>query len=215
MRSTTAKSIIALLAAGAVSVATAAAGGHTKYRWQDGSGSMHYADVLPDEALQFGYDVLDAKGNVVRHVNRARSGPELEAEEAATAAATAAKRAAEQQAVSDQRMVAAYPSEKEFVAARQARIDSFAQTIRAATDSLGYQEQSLSDNLAHAAELDRTGKPVPDQLKRQIESLRKSAEALRAFILRREREKADAEKTFQTDLVNYREARNRVNSGVQ
>lgn len=189
--------------------ACAAHAAHTQFRWVDGGGVPHYADTLTMDALQFGYDVLNDRGIVVKHVDRQRTPEELFAEEAAAAAAAAEKREAEAQAQSEQRMLAAYPTEKDFTTARQSQLDSIDQNIRAASNSLGVQEKSLSDTLAQASAIEHSGKPVPDTLKKQIESLRKSAESLRAYIARRQQEKADTTRKFQTDLQRYRAARAR------
>jgi hypothetical protein len=185
----------------------AASVAHTQFRWKDAAGIPHYSDMLTPEALQFGYDVLNAKGAVVKHVERQRTPEELFTEESAAAAEATSKRDAQLQALTDQRMLAAYPNEKEFIAARQAQLDSIDQNIHAATNSLGVQERSLSDALARAASFDHDGKPVPDDVKKQIEALRKSAEALRAYVVRRQKEKQEATRKFEVDLTHYRDAR--------
>jgi hypothetical protein len=180
---------------------------HFQFRWKDATGTPHYSDILTPEALQFGYDVIDAKGNITKHVERQHSPEELLAEQTAAAEEATAKRQAEMREQNDKRMLAAYPTEKEFVAARQAQLDSIDQNIRAATNSLAVQERSLSDVLAHAATFEHEGKPVPADLNKQIESLRKSAESLRAYIARRQKEKVEATSKFEVDLAHYREAR--------
>jgi hypothetical protein len=196
------------------SAATAHAAGraHTQFMWKDSSGTPHYSDTLTVEALQFGYDVLNDKGIAVKHVDRQRTPEELFAEETAAAAAAAIKREADQQILNDKRMIAAYPTEHDFVAARQSQLDSIDQNIKAATNSLGVQERSLSDALAHADGIEHSGKPIPDTLQKQIESLRKSAEALRAYVGRRQKEKVDATKRFNIDLEHYRETRAHENA---
>lgn len=208
MRSSVAATVFLALI-GIVAAFDAPARQHTQFRWVDGSGTPHFSDTLTMDALQYGYDVLSDKGVVVKHVDRQRTPEELFAEEAAAAAAAAQKREAEAQAQSEKRMLAAYPEEKDFIAARQAQLDGIDQNIRAANNSLGVQEKSLSDALAQASGFEHSNKPVPDPLKRQIESLRKSAESLRAYVGRRQQEKADAAKRFETDLQRYRAARAR------
>lgn len=213
------RSIIANMAALALTVAAgtacfaATASHHKQYRWQDGSGNMHYSDTLTADALLSGYDVINDKGVVLKHVERARTEEERAAAESAAAAELAAKREAERQAEADRRLLAAFPAEKDLVRARQAQIDSIEQSIVSATNSLNSQEQALSDHLANAAALERSNKKVPDNLKKQIESLRKSAESLRHYIERRQTEKVEATKKLETDVVDYRAARDRSNSG--
>jgi chromosome segregation ATPase len=212
------RSIIANIAALALtlaagSVCLAAPSHHKQYRWHDASGNQHYSDTLTADALQSGYDLIDDKGVVLKHIDRARTDEERTAAEATAAAETAAKREAERRAEADRRLLAAFPAEKDLVRARQAQIDSVEQSIVAASNSLNSQEQALSDNLAHAATVERSGKKVPDDLKKQIESLRKSAESLRHYIERRKTEKVEAARKLDTDVAQYREARDRSNSG--
>lgn len=192
-----------------------AAKGHTQFRWTDSGGVPHYSDTLTMDALQFGYDVLSDKGLVVKHVDRQRTPEELFAEEKAAADERAARQQAEAQVQRDRRLLAAYPTEKEFVAARQAQLDSIDQNTRAANNSLAVQEKGLSDALAHASTFERSNKPVPADVQKQIESLRKSAESLRAYVMRRQKEKAEATAKFQVDLQHYREIRERSNAAQQ
>jgi hypothetical protein len=208
MRSIIVVAITLALASVAVS-SMAATSGHTQFRWRDGAGEMHYADTLTPEALAQGYDVLDAKGAVARHVDRPRTAEELQVEQASAEAAATAKRNAELQAIRDERMLAAYPTEKDFVAARQAQLDSIDQNIRTATNSLSVQEKNLSDMLARAASVEHSGQQVPDSVKKQIESLRKTAETLRKYVARRQQERTDSAKTYDIDLEHYREVRSR------
>jgi hypothetical protein len=207
MRWITAIAFALLLAFVQDALAAAPSSARSHFRWKDAAGIPHYTDMLTPEALQFGYDILNAKGVVVKHVERQRTPEELFAEEAAAQAAAAAKREADQQALTDRRMLAAYPSDKDLVSARQAQLDSIDQNIRAATNSLGVQERGLSDALASAASFDHDNKPVPEIQKKQIESLRKSVDALRAYIGRRQNEKVEAAKKFDIDLAHYREAK--------
>ena len=214
MRSITANIAALLLTFAAGSACLAAPSSHHKqYRWQDASGNMHYSDTLTTDAIQSGYDVINDKGVVLKHVDRARTEEERVAAAAAAEADAAAKREADRQAEADRRLLAAFPTEKDLVKARQAQVDSLEQSIVAATNSLNSQEQALSDNLGHAAAVERSGKKVPDDLKKQIETLRKSAESLRHYIERRQKEKVEAAKKLETDVAQYREARERSNSG--
>jgi len=199
--------VLLLLCATDIFAAPTTSAGRSHFRWTDPAGTPHYSDMLTPEALKFGYDILNAKGVVVKHVDRQRTPEELLAAEAAATATAAATHEAEMQAITDKRMLAAYPTEKDLIGAQQAQFDSIDQNIRAATNSLGVQERDLSDALAHAASFDREGKPVPETQQKQIESLRKSVDSLRAYIARRQNEKVEATKKFETDLAHYREAR--------
>jgi hypothetical protein len=195
------------LVLGIVEPASAETGVHNRYKWKDAQGNLHYDDALPTAALQFGYDVVNAQGIVVKHVERTRTAEEMKADEAAAAQKAAQNRAAEEQAARDQQVLAAYPNERELVNSQQAQLDMLDQNILATELSLQSQEKSLTDNLSHAAELDRNGKPVPAALQSQIEALRQNIEKQKAYIASKQQEKADSVKKFEVELMHYREVR--------
>jgi hypothetical protein len=205
--------LFAALGLGVACVATAQeVDKHNRYKWKDGQGNLHYDDALPTEALQFGYEVVNGRGIVVKHVERAKTAEELKADEAAAAQKAAQNRAAEEQAARDQQVLAAYPNERELVSSQQAQLDMLDQNILATELSLQSQEKSLTENLSHAAELDRNGKPVPATLQSQIESLRQNIEKQKAYISGKQKEKAESVKKFETELTHYREVRAKTQS---
>jgi hypothetical protein len=187
-------------------------GVHNRYKWKDAEGNLHYDDALPTEALKFGYDVVNAQGIVVKRVERARTTEEQKADEAATAQKAAQNRAAEEQATRDQQVLAAYPNERELISSQQAQLDMLDQNILATELSLQSQEKSLTENLSHAAELDRNGKPVPATLQSQIEALRQNIERQKAYIIGKQKEKADSVNKFEAELTHYREVRAKTRS---
>lgn len=191
----------------------AAEGEHNRYKWRDAQGNLHFDDALPDQALQYGYDIVNERGMVIRHVERAKTAEELAAEQAAAAEDAAQKRAAEDRAKADQQMLAAYPTEQEFTHAQQAQLDMIDQAIHATELSLQSQEKSLTDMLSHAADLDRSGKPVPNTLKQQIEELRHNIERQKAYIAAKQAEKAERAKAYEANLAHYREVQAKLHAG--
>jgi len=178
---------------------------HNRYKWKDAQGNLHFDDSLPTEALLLGYDVVNAQGIVVKHVNRPKTAEEMKADEAAAAEQAAHKHADEAQAKSDQQILAAYPNEHELVSSQNAQLDMMDQNIHATEASLQSQEKSLTEMLSHAADLDRNGKPVPATLQSQIESLRRNVEKQKTYITNKQQEKVDTEKKFSVELAHYRQ----------
>ena len=202
------RTVATVLAISALSFATIAFGepaDHNRYKWRDGQGNLHYDDALPNEAVQYGYDVVNPNGLVVKHVDRARTADEMKADKESAAKAAAAQRVADEQKKNDQQVLAAYPNEHDLMLAQQSQLEMIDQSVHATEVSLQNQEKSLSDMLAHAADLDRTGKPVPATLQQQIDSLRQTVEKQKQYIASKAAEKdADAVR-FQTELTHYRE----------
>ena len=80
--------VLALLLVG---VASAADGKHNRYKWTDAEGNLHYSDVLPAEAVKYGYEIVSPQGVIVKHVDRAKTADERTAAKAEIAKAKAAK----------------------------------------------------------------------------------------------------------------------------
>jgi hypothetical protein len=187
-------------------------GGRNRYKWRDGQGNLHYDDALPDEALKFGYDVINASGIVVKHVDRPRTAEELAADKALSEKVATAKRAQEDQLRKDQQMLAAYPSEQDLQNAQREQLAVIDQTVEATQASLQNQEKSLREILQHAADLERTNKPVPATVKQQIDSLSANIEKQKQYIAGKNAEKESSAKRFEAELAHYREVQARLGS---
>jgi hypothetical protein len=180
-------------------------GEHNRYKWKDAEGNLHYDDALPPAAVQFGYDIVNKNGMVIKHVDRAKTPEELKADKEAAAKVAGEKRAAEEQAQHDQQMLAAYPTEQDLARAQQGQLDSLDQEVHAIQLSLDSQEKSLTDMLGRAADLERTGKPVPPALQKQIETQRATVSTQKDYIAGKMKERADTVTHFGEELVHYRE----------
>jgi len=183
---------------------------HDRYKWKDAEGNVHFDDVLPPEAMQVGYDVVNVNGLIIKHVQRLRTPEETKADEAAAARKANEKRIADEQAKADQQTLAAYPTEADLVEGQKAQLAMLDQNIHATEISLQSQEKSLTEMLSHAAELDRNGKPVPATLQSQIDTLRRNIEQQKTYIAGKGQEKIDAVKRFEGELGRYRRLREAV-----
>lgn len=176
-----------------------------RYRWKDAQGVVHFDDVLSDAAIQAGYDVVSGSGMKIRHVAAPMTAEEQKADEKAKARQKAQDKVAADQARDDAQMLAAYPNESDLSDAHQAQLAMIDQYIQATQISLQSQEKSLTANLSHAADLERTGKPIPKVLSDQIESLRANIEKQKAYIAAKQQEKSDSAAKFDAELAHYRE----------
>ncbi|HEX7129043.1 MAG TPA: DUF4124 domain-containing protein [Rhodanobacteraceae bacterium] len=174
------------------------------YRWHDAQGGLHYSDSIPPGAVHLGYDIVDDNGRLVRHVDREKTPAERAAEEAAAAKAAAAKRAADEQALADQQLLAAYPTEAELREAHQARLAQMQQTINTTQQNLRSQEQNLAELLAHAADLERNGKPVPAELRKRLADQRQTVAGERNELAHLQSGREAAAKQLDAELQRYR-----------
>lgn len=179
----------------------------THFRWHDAQGVVHYSDSIPPEAVRFGYDIVNDQGLLVRHVEREKTATERAAAAAEAARLAAAKRAAQQQALADTQLLAAYPNETELKEAHQAKLAQMQQSIHTTQSNLRSQEQSLADLLAHAAELERSGEPVPAYLRKRVIDQRQSVADERNEVARMQHEREQTAQQFDVELQRYRTLR--------
>jgi hypothetical protein len=193
------------LSLGLAGSATAQTGSGVHYRWVDASGLPHYSDSLTDDAVKFGYEVINGDGMVVAHV-----GKQLSPSERAAAAKQAAEDAARQNAIeaqkrNDLQLLNTYPDEDALKAEQQEVLENLDEQMNTTRVNLHSQDAALTDLLNRAADDERAKEPVPKFLTDQIASQRTVVANERALL---ERQKTTREATAQQqaqDLQHYRE----------
>jgi hypothetical protein len=179
----------------------------THYRWKDPAGVVHFGDTIPASALAGGYDVVDNNGRVVRHVARELTPAERQAAAAEAARAAATKRAAQQQSMEDAQMLAAYPTAKDLEQSQQAQLQQIQADIATLQTNLHSQEDSLTDLLPHAADLEHSGKPVPPYVNKRIAAQRDSVNDEREALAQRRSDLAATKAKFAAHLQRYQTLR--------
>src|SRR6185312_4710101 len=202
-----------LLAASAVTPAGATDNSPVvHYRWKDAAGVVHFSDTIPASALAGGYDVVNNDGQVVRHISRELTPAERQAAAAEAAREAAAKRAAQQQSLSDTQMLSAYPTDKDLQQSQQAQLQQIQTDIATLQTNLRSQEGTLTDLLAHAADLEHSGEPIPAAVNKRISEQRESVSQERNALMQRHADLAHAQTKFAVQLQRYRALRARYRS---
>lgn len=196
----------------AVAIAAPAGAGNpptptTHYRWTDAAGVVHFGDTIPASALAGGYDIVDNDGRVVRHVPRELTPAERKAEAVASARAAAAQRASRQQNLADTQLLSAYPTDKALEQSQQAELNQIEADIATLATNLHSQEDSLTELLNHAADLEHAGKPVPPVVTRRISEQRGAVNSERGALAQRRKDLASAQSRFSAQLQRYRALR--------
>jgi hypothetical protein len=175
------------------------------YRWTDEKGEVHYTDALPPEAAQAARDELNSQGLAVESIGRAATPEERARLQAEKARLAEEKRIADEQAKMDAVLLGSYPTEADLVKAYKERFDLLERSVESAQAGIGAQEKSLSELLAHAAGLEREGKPVPANVVQSIGRTREQVGGQREFLKKREAERKVLEAEYDSLLLRYRE----------
>lgn len=209
--------VLSLLAVALVgAAATAFAGDNTAtathYRWKDTAGVVHFSDTIPATALAGGYDIVNNQGMVVRHVERELTPAERRQAAAAAAKVAAAKREAQQQTLQDSQLLAAYATDRDLEQSQNAQLQQIQTDIATLETNLHSQEDSLTELLAHAADLEHAKQPIPPYVNKRIAEQRGTVNNERAALAQRHVDLAKAKAKFTAELVRYRTLRAKFGS---
>lgn len=183
-----------------------------RYRWKDASGQSYFSDSLSADALKAGYDIVNAQGVVVRHVDRQLTADERAAAKKLADQQAAAKAIADQRARDDAQLLNAYPTEQAFTAARQSQLDNYHQAVGTTQINLRGQEKTLADLLTRAGDLERAKQPVPPYLTDRINEQRTTVSGLRTTLQRQQAAEASAKAGMEADIQRYRQLKAQANA---
>jgi hypothetical protein len=184
-----------------------------RYKWKDAGGHSYFSDSLTPEAMAAGYDVVNAQGVMVRHVDRQLTADERVAARKVADQQAATQAAAEQRQREDAQLLNAYPDEASFTTAKQAELDNVDQAARTTRLNLQGQEKALADLLNRAADLERGKQTVPPFLNDRITEQRNTVAALRATLQRQQAARDAAATKMDAQLKHYRELKAAAASG--
>jgi hypothetical protein len=174
------------------------------YRWVDAEGKVHYTDTLPPEAVNEARDEISRSGTTVNRVDRALTAEERAAQEANAAETARLAAIKAEQDKMDAALTGSYATEADLARAYGERFDLLDQSLEAARVGIRSQERSLEEQLAHAASLERGGKPVPATVQSSIDAARKQVEDQREHLRRREVERENLQAEYDSILQRYR-----------
>ncbi|WP_233840121.1 DUF4124 domain-containing protein [Dyella sp. 2HG41-7] len=184
-------SILSLSLAGLVTAQTTPSAMH--YRWVDGSGLPHFSDSLTQDAVKYGYDVINANGMVVSHVQRQLSPTERAAADKQAADEAARQHAIEEKKRHDIELLNTYPDEDSLKIEQQQVLENLDSQMNTTRVNLHSQDAALTDLLNRAADEERAKKPVPKYLTDQIATQRN--------VVANERALLEHQKTHRDELV--------------
>ncbi len=181
------------------------AGGNL-FRWRDADGKLHIGDNLPAEAIQRGYDIIDDRGHVLRHIDPPPTPEELEKRREAERQAELERQRRAAQAERDRALLLTYGSVAEIERARDERLNLIKSQIRVNRDRLQQLEKELAQLQQNAKRnfLDRK-RELPPMLADRIARKKAEIKATRERMQRFEQMYARIEKRFEKDIHRFRE----------
>lgn len=167
------------------------------YRWVDSTGRVQYGDTLPPTYQKSGAAELNKQGQVIK---RTASASEREADAASKAEQAKLKRIADEQTRLDRALTSTYTTEAEIDLARDRALEHHKLVIGGAETRTKAVEANLKELHTRANKITQAKRPVPPNLRMQLEQSEKESLDLKRTVLQNQeamvkvREKYDADK---------------------
>jgi hypothetical protein len=171
------------------------------YRYRDAKGVMRISQGIPPEFSKLGYEVISADGMVLKTVPRELQGDELKAVDKQREAEEAAKL----QLKNDQALLRRYSTPADIESARNRAINDVKIRIGIINSNLLSLKQQIEREQNRAANLERSGQPVPQELTDNIKALTAEVDETERTIEQRQLEIKQEEKNYQAEIerLNY------------
>jgi len=173
--------------------------------WTNKDGVKECGDRIPPEYSQTGHQELNKQGLVVDETERAKTGEELEEAKKLAALKAEEDRIAAEQAKKDQILLDTFSSVDDLQMARDGKIAAIESSISLAQKRNEKMQQDLDKWVEKAAAEERSGKAPPEDLLKDIETLRGNIENNNAFIAEKHAEQETVKAAYTKDIERFNE----------
>ncbi len=175
------------------------------HRWVDDQGNVHYSDVIPPTEVDKGRTILSPDGVRVNTVAPQRTPEQIQRDRELERLRAQQERLREQQRADDRVLLNSFQTVDDLIMTRDGNLSDIDTLIQFKKGNVRRQQDGLMGLRKEAADLERGGKPVPEQLRRRIASTERAIEDALAAIVEREQQKREIRAKFDRDLKRLRQ----------
>lgn len=166
------------------------------YRYTDENGQVVISNTIPQEASKRGYDILNKNGRVVETVD-----PEPTEEEIAAREAEEQRKAEEErQRELDRKLLERYSHPDEAVRAMHRKIRELEGLNQLKRGNISVIESQLDSEQSRAANLERSGRDIPEAILEKISRLESQVRDIRREINSQNADIKALRKSFERDI---------------
>ncbi len=196
-------SAIGLCTIVALSVTPAQAGKMKK--WVDENGQVQYGDHIPAKYAKKSNQTLNNQGVVVQTRAAAKTPEQFAEEKRAAELKAEQERIRQVQARKDRILLDTFTNEDEMVMTRDGKIEAIEAIIRVTNGRIDKIRQRLAAQKQRAANMERSGNPVPESMTAQIGESRAQIRENLDYIENRKLEQQAIRDKFEKDIKRFRE----------
>ena len=197
------KTAIALCAMFSIALAPAHAG--KLYKWVDENGQVRYGDKIPAQYAKKSNQTLNKQGVVVETKAAAKTPEQIAEEQRLAELKKQQEQELREQQHKDRILLDTFTNEDEMIMTRDGKIEAIEAVIRITKGRNEKTRQRLADLNRQAANMERTGRKVPQEIHQQIAESRAQLKQNEDYIVSRQREQQAIREKFEQDIKRFRD----------
>ncbi len=175
------------------------------YRYKNASGSVEIKDKITKEMELTGYDVISLTGKLLKHIEPTKTLAQLDADRLKKIDERNKKIEFQQQLRKDADLLRQFTSIGDIIRNRDSQLLALEQRIRIQHSKEDLLHLQLEDQQQQAATYERLGKKVALTVLKDIDASQDQIVSNRVNTKMLEKEKYRVEKSFEKDIVRYKE----------
>lgn len=166
------------------------------YRYKNKEGVTVLDSKIPAEYVNNGYEIMSRTGKVLKVIEPVAQGPDAERLRREKLQRT-------EQAREDVQLRRSYSSVSDIDSAKARNLESLRGNISILQTNLVSARKRLQGYQAQAATIERSGRPLPDELLKNINNLVQEEKDIQIQIQQREQEHKEVEEKFDRDRARF------------
>jgi hypothetical protein len=175
------------------------------FRWVDENGQVHYSDHIPPQDVNKAYSIINKQGVTINSVEQAKTKEQLEEEQRIQQQKAEQERLARERSTYDHILMDTYTKVSDLEETRDRYIATLEGLIKVAEHKLTSLNHDLDNINKAAANLEREGKAMPEDMRQDIANLQTQIERENNFILAQRAQQKVMREKFAADIQRFQE----------
>ena len=175
------------------------------YRWVDEDGDVHYGDKVPPQYLKQEHEELNEQGTLVKKHDRAMTPEERAEKKRLEAERERLAQKKREQALRDRVLTDTYTTERDLVAAREARLDAIDSQLQLSKDIIESSKIKVEETQKLIDNLKASNRTVPEATYAKLEREKLQLETQKGVQKGHQKKREDVIVQFDGYIERFRE----------
>jgi hypothetical protein len=175
------------------------------YKWIDENGQVRYGDKIPPQYAKDSNQTLNSQGVVVETKAAAKTPEQIAEEQRLAELEKQEEDKRRERQHQDRILLDTFTNEDEMIMTRDGKIEAIEAVVRITNGRIEKTRQRLAELNRTAANMERSGKQVPEAIQQQIAESRAQIRHNKEYIQNRKTEQQAIREKFEQDIKRFRE----------